>query len=98
MPPPRCLECGSALAADQRYCLQCGARVGAAPGVRAAAWRASPDGVVVAGRAASGDDRPTAGAARSLPPPRIAAALVLAVLGFGVLVGAAVSRDVEGTP
>src|SRR5947199_7423030 len=94
MPAPTCPECGRAVAADQRYCVRCGARLGAEPGVRAVAWQSSPEGA--AWQAASGG-APAAGGTRSLPPPRVAAALVLAVLGFGVLVGAAVSPGVEGT-
>ncbi|HEY3186146.1 MAG TPA: zinc-ribbon domain-containing protein, partial [Solirubrobacteraceae bacterium] len=87
MPSPTCPECGAAVAADQRYCLQCGARVAALRPVRVAARWAQ----------AAPDDPPPRGPAHAQPPPRIAAALVLAVLGFGVLVGAAVSPDVEGT-
>jgi hypothetical protein len=94
----RCEECGSPLAGDQRYCLACGARVGAhSPqleqllrGVPARAY--GVDATRDAGAsAASAPDlqaaaRPQDGGLR-LPPPRVWALLVLLCLGFGVLLG-----------
>jgi hypothetical protein len=75
-----CRTCGSPLAADQRYCLECGERHGA-PRLD---WKA-----MVVGTAAV--DAPLAeqddGIGPGLPTPRIAAALVLGVLAFGVVVG-----------
>jgi hypothetical protein len=79
-----CRTCGSPLAADQRYCLQCGERNGA-PRLD---WKTmvvgSAANVAVAdGACAEHDD----GVGPGLPTPRIAAALVLGVLAFGVIVG-----------
>jgi hypothetical protein len=79
-----CRSCGSPLAADQRYCLDCGERNGA-PRLD---WKSMVVGTAV--------DAPTAdaisaeqddGVGPGLPTPRIAAALVLGVLAFGVVVG-----------
>jgi hypothetical protein len=66
------------LAADQRYCLECGERHGA-PRLD---WKA----MVVAPAAEEQVDDVGPG----LPSPRIAAALVLGVLAFGVILGNAV--------
>jgi hypothetical protein len=80
-----CRSCGSLLAADQRYCLECGERNGA-PRLD---WKSMVAGTAVdapaadIGWAAEHDD----GVGPRLPTPRIAAALVLGVLAFGVVVG-----------
>jgi hypothetical protein len=79
-----CRTCGSPLAADQRYCLQCGERNGA-PRLD---WKTMVIGAAVDapgtdGAVAEHDD----GVGPGLPTPRIAAALVLGVLAFGVVVG-----------
>jgi hypothetical protein len=89
-----CRSCGSPLAADQRYCLECGSR----NGMPRLDWKtmvvgsavASPDARV----AALPDDGAVAQApgerlGPGLPSPRIAAALTLGVLAFGVVVGQA---------
>jgi hypothetical protein len=79
-----CRTCGSPLATDQRYCLQCGERNGAtrldwkAMVVGSAAGAPVPDNAP-----AEHDDVVGPG----LPTPRIAAALVLGVLAFGVVAG-----------
>src|SRR5438105_4265773 len=81
-----CPECRAACATDQRYCLDCGHRVGA-PRVD---WRA----VLLGARA------PTAAAGRpgvgrvALPTPRVAATLLLIVMGFGVVVAGAAGPSV----
>ncbi len=79
-----CRTCGSPLAADQRYCLECGERNGA-PRLD---WKSmvvgsAADAPVAGGALAEHDD----GVGPGLPTPRIAAALVLGVLAFGVVVG-----------
>jgi hypothetical protein len=78
-----CRTCGSPLAVEQRYCLECGERNGA-PRLD---WKAmvvgSAAGAPVAQAAPEHDD----GIGPGLPTPRIAAALVLGVLAFGVVVG-----------
>ena len=95
--PRSCAECAAPLDGDQRYCLQCGARVGP----RAAAVsellarvatsdrHSAPAGVAAPGPAAR---RPFA-----LPSPRVGAVLVLAMLGFGVSIGSAASSTVSET-
>jgi hypothetical protein len=88
MPVP-CRSCRSPLADDQRYCLECGERQGA-PRLD---WRAMVAGAGVqepfiigmADPATAAGGRP--GFGFGLPTPRVAAALVLGVLAFGVVVG-----------
>jgi Phosphoesterase family len=74
-----CRTCGSPLAADQRYCLECGDRHGP-PRLD---WKAMTIGTAAVDAAPEQDD----GVARGLPSPRVAAGLVLGVLAFGVAVG-----------
>jgi len=74
-----CRTCGSPLAAGQRYCLECGERNGA-PRVD---WKAMVIGSAAEAPVTEHDD----GVGPGLPTPRIAAALVLGVLAFGVVVG-----------
>jgi hypothetical protein len=85
-----CRTCGSPLATDQRYCLQCGERNGATR----LDWKAmvvgSAAGAPVPSSALAEHDD---GVGPGLPTPRIAAALVLGVLAFGVVVGNATGPD-----
>jgi hypothetical protein len=83
-----CAGCGSPLAADQRYCLECGKRVGplSVPGSRAAEGGSGP-------ALKSSQARPVA-LPMGLPPmrmpaPRSAGALAALTLAFGVFVGLA---------
>lgn len=92
-----CRTCGSPLAADQRYCLECGDRNGP-PRLD---WRAlvvaEPAAGAVPNAAAEQDD----GAGPGLPSPRVAAGLVLGVLAFGVALGNAATperADAGGPP
>ena len=102
----RCADCGSPLADDQRYCLSCGARAGArSPQLDRLLERvAAPD---ARGPAHAGQDAPETGARTSehaaeqagglrLPRARVSAVLVLAFLGFGVVLGNAASSPVNG--
>jgi phosphatidylinositol-3-phosphatase len=94
--PLCCPECGSRLAYDQRYCVDCGARRGAlAP--RVAQWigidapaelRAEP-GIPIAAAEVAGSERMR----RQPPVPSrpILGVSVMVLLAFGVLVGSAVS-------
>ncbi len=94
-----CEECGSPLAHDQRYCLTCGARVGARsaqlePLLARVGERSRPveaaDTVVAADDAATPIAAASAGqtsAGLTLPAPRVSALLVLVFLGFGILLG-----------
>ncbi len=102
----RCADCESPLADDQRYCLSCGARAGArSPQLDRLLERvAAPD---ARGPAHAGQDAPETGARTSeraaeqtgglrLPRARVSAVLVLAFLGFGVVLGDAASSPVNG--
>ena len=106
----RCDECATPLLDDQRYCVACGARRGPLPiaiaaliaaGLRAGgalageAARAAAD-AVAGGDGHEPDEHPFA---RWMPQPRAAALAVMALLSFGVLVGAVVSppADSAGT-
>jgi len=94
-----CRECSAPLAHDQRYCLECGTRLGALPSTVAeligAATNRAPHPHHVArdddGRRASEWAGLDTGAGLELPTPAIAAVAVMALLAFGVLVGSAVS-------
>jgi hypothetical protein len=100
MPPHACRSCRSPMAADQRYCLECGTR----NGPLRLDWRA----MVVPAEAEAVAAPPAAvaeldHAGPGLPSPRVAAALVMGVLAFGVVVGHAVgpgatSADAGGRP
>jgi phosphatidylinositol-3-phosphatase len=101
----RCEDCGSPLAQGQRYCVDCGARAGSRSPQLLALLRARDaqlgDGV------AETEPSPGAGAVEpravgfaaglTLPAPKISALLVLAFLGFGVLLGGAASSSVNVT-
>jgi hypothetical protein len=83
-----CRTCGSPLAADQRYCLECGDRNGP-PRLD---WRATVVPTPPVEAAVEQDD----GVGPGLPSPRVAAGLVLGVLAFGVAVGNAATPDRAG--
>ncbi|HXA53647.1 MAG TPA: alkaline phosphatase family protein [Solirubrobacteraceae bacterium] len=103
-----CARCGAPLAGDQRYCLDCGVRLGprspalervlaelpfgaaaGTPGLGAAASGVGGSTTVGAQTQAPGAARRARG---GLPGPRTAAVLVLAMLGFGTVTGAAASN------
>jgi hypothetical protein len=77
-----CAVCGARLAADQRYCLDCGARTRLVSSPSFEEELAPEIGAAHTPNPASG---------RRLPSPRTAASLTLLVLGFGIVVGAAAS-------
>lgn len=85
-----CAGCGAPLAADQRYCLGCGARRGSLPPAIAALF--GPDRGAAAPPppqqppAARADSSPTAYPAW-LPSPSAAATAVMLLLAFGVVIG-----------
>lgn len=87
-----CNSCGARLAADQRYCLDCGERRGAIPAA-VAQWLSIVEPAVEAkpAEAAAPDPLSEDGGEASqrsyMPAPRSAAIAVLTVLGFGVLLG-----------
>ncbi|WP_445151696.1 alkaline phosphatase family protein [Baekduia sp. Peel2402] len=80
-----CRTCGSPLAADQRYCLECGDR----NGPTRLDWRARVLAQPAVVEAVEQDD----GVGPGLPSPRVAAGLVLGVLAFGVAMGNAATPD-----
>ncbi|HEV7751921.1 MAG TPA: hypothetical protein VGO71_10285 [Baekduia sp.] len=98
-----CVSCGSPLAADQRYCLRCGARHGAPrvdplealgfaveAGTAAGATPGHEAGTVPTGSAQAGTV-PTGSSRRGLATgPRLTAALVAATLVLGGVAGAAI--------
>jgi phosphatidylinositol-3-phosphatase len=94
----RCAECDAGLAHDQRYCVQCGARRGPLPaeiaGLVGAIHEQGPEPDLPPGTpladsfAGNGPRAPAFGFA--MPGPRAAAAAVMAMLGFGVIVGSLV--------
>ncbi|HEV7162516.1 MAG TPA: alkaline phosphatase family protein [Solirubrobacteraceae bacterium] len=92
--PVLCGECGAPLVACQRYCLMCGTRAGEPSPLleklqrQVAAQGAEPEPAATA---------PASPVGLRLPPPRIAALLVLVFLGFGVLMGGAASSPVQDT-
>lgn len=98
-----CLDCGAALAPDQRYCVHCGARRFGLPAAIASLIAAALPGRFARPEAhatpAATTGASTAAAAEherwlgpfEMPSPRTAAIATLAVLAFGVIVGSAVS-------
>jgi len=97
-----CAGCGATLAASQRYCLECGERwaqlppeivkwlsvlapTAAGEDAAATAAAAEPD----ADRVLDPPDDDSSLAARYMPEPRSAAVAVMALLAFGVVIGAA---------
>ena len=93
-----CAECGSRLAYDQRYCVDCGARRGAlAPATVRWIGIEVPDESIAAidVAVASADPTDPAHSERvpraAMPSPAIVGVAVMALLAFGVLLGSAVS-------
>lgn len=92
-----CSDCGAGTARDQRYCIACGARlaqleqpqVAMAPAAGPAAAPTTPEASAPKGLAARlpVPDR--------LPPPRIAALLAAAALGFGTFIGEALGPSLS---
>jgi phosphatidylinositol-3-phosphatase len=87
--PQRCPECGAGLAADQRWCLGCGARTARARPELLAALLAPGDAPAEPARS---ERRP------ALPSPRAAATAILLVLGFGCAIGTTVAPDAVSRP
>ena len=84
-----CSGCGSALAIDQRYCVECGTRVG--PPLAMPYVPATP--VEAAAISTAGG-----GFLASLPMPiQTATTFAALALGFGVVVGTAISPNLTGT-
>jgi len=93
----RCDQCDAGLAHDQRYCVECGARRGPLPaeiaGLIGAIREQGPEPDLPPGTPLAepyADDRRTPGFGFAMPGPRAAAAAVMCMLGFGVIVGSLV--------
>src|SRR5215208_6043608 len=91
-PPPApagtaCANCGAPLAADQRYCLSCGARRGE-PRVPVRGAAAKAEGTAKAGDKAA----EPATASRSADVSPIAAVIGIALLGGMLLIGVLIGR------
>jgi hypothetical protein len=86
-----CPECRATCAADQRYCLECGHRVGELR----VDWR----GLLAGERSsvAAPAPRDARSARIALPTPRVAATLLLIVMGFGVVVAGAASPSIPNS-
>lgn len=98
-----CSECGAPRASDQRYCLECGARLGSLPAAIAAqvgrprkfaTGRIPAVKATVAPKAATGGERRGWPFERSdfMPSPRAAAAAVIGMLALGVALGSATNE------
>ncbi len=100
-----CSECGAPRAADQRYCIACGARLGSLPAAVAAQLGRARK--LATGRFPAVKARAAAAAASAakpakqgwpfersefMPSPRAAAAAVIAMLALGVALGSATSN------
>lgn len=102
-----CAGCGAAFAAEQRYCMECGARRDALPAAivnRIDAMQERKRRELATARdtpadAGAGDDEAaeadpaeeTSPVSRYMPTPRAAAVAVLGLLAFGVVIGTATS-------
>ncbi|HEY2054520.1 MAG TPA: alkaline phosphatase family protein [Solirubrobacterales bacterium] len=101
-----CEECGTALASDQRYCLNCGARRGRLPGAVAATVAAlSSKGKAAAAAAAGkgakgkdGDGKGDGGGWSWMPSPPAIAIAVIGMLALGVGLGSAMSEIASSAP
>jgi hypothetical protein len=107
-PDGACGECGGPLAADQRYCLTCGARTGTRSAALEGLMRNAADGwrgperapaavPSPAAEAQAVQRRPAAAALPRLLSPKYSAALVAGFLGFGVLLGLGAGSATDST-
>src|SRR5215469_4135302 len=105
--PRSCPECGAACALDQRYCLECGARLGSLPAaIRSQFSRLFGGAAAAVGAAArsggkgkdpkadkpAGEDGWPFKRSEYMPSPRAAAMAVIGMLGLGVLLGSATDQ------
>lgn len=103
-----CGECGVALVAEQRYCLECGARRGVLPAVvadRVSALkergRAGDTGAIpVAPAVPAGGEGEAAGGGRWdwMPSPQVVAVAVMTLLAAGVVLGSVTSPLAQSAP
>jgi hypothetical protein len=98
-PAGRCTACEAPVAEGQRYCLECGSRIGSRSPQLIALLQGIEDRPA-ADSPRQAAPRPAASGAAAgltLPPPRFSLLIVLAFLGFGILLGAAAGSSVNGT-
>jgi phosphatidylinositol-3-phosphatase len=98
-----CSECGHPLAADQRYCTNCGNRRGILPGAVAGTIASVAASAKAAGAAAgSKASKPTGGDAGGgwswMPSPPAIAIAVIGMLALGVGLGSAMSEVASSAP
>jgi hypothetical protein len=97
----RCADCGSPLRPDQRYCISCGARLASRSRLLEALLRRTVGGAEAPASPQHAASSPGAaherGPGLTLPSPRVSALLVLAFLGFGVIIGDVVSSPVQSS-
>ena len=99
-----CGECGSPLDELQRYCVNCGSRVGPRSAQLAELLRRTGERYTATARGTASPAPPAALApppaprGLALPTPRISAVLVLVFLGFGILLGDVAGSPATGTP
>jgi phosphatidylinositol-3-phosphatase len=109
----RCAECGAALSAGQRYCLECGTRRGPLPAavadrVDALKGQGRPEGAAANGSpttpaesavTASDDAEPGKKDPWGfMPSPQVAAIAVMALLAAGVVLGSVTSPLAQSAP
>jgi hypothetical protein len=100
-PRNACSECGTPLAPDQRYCLNCGHRRGQLPGAVAGAVGAlTTKGKAVAAAAAAKVPKPKDGEEgwSWMPSPQAIAIAVIGMLALGVGLGSAMSEIASSAP
>jgi phosphatidylinositol-3-phosphatase len=103
-----CTECGQPLAADQRYCLNCGHRRGRLPGAVAgtlAAVSSKGRGIAAAAGAKAGKQKGDGakgdseqGGGSWMPSPPAIAIAVIGMLALGVGLGSAMSEIASSAP
>jgi phosphatidylinositol-3-phosphatase len=99
---PNCTECGTPLAADQRYCLNCGHRRGQLPGavagtVGALTTKGNPPGAAAAAVKVQEPKDGEEGWAW-MPSPQAIAIAVIGMLALGVGLGSAMSEVANSAP
>src|SRR6185312_1949730 len=96
-----CSECGTPLAADQRYCMNCGHRRGALPGAVAGTVGAlSTKGKAIAAAAGAKVPKPKGDEEgwSWMPSPQAIAIAVIGMLALGVGLGSAMSEIADSAP
>lgn len=101
-----CADCGAALSASQRYCLECGARRGALPAVvanRVGALKergrrrdTETNGTPVPPADLTPTEAEEDGAWSFMPSPQVAAIAVMALLAAGVILGSVTNPLAQG--